>query len=203
MIKVRKLLLIAGILASTLGLTASVSAKDRSVQRAQQILTLSGFEPGPVDGLWGVRTASALTEIAAEADLLVAPSSERELRPSVFAAMWQVYHQRTEAAEVAQPHLQQIVDVADARHLLERAGIGAHPSEITELVGMNPQPGGHPCFERNLWQTHKFGTAGLFVFTDLCRTTGSVGITKRKTARPFASPEIRKWGNCVTGGCAK
>ena len=76
-------------------------------------------------------------EIAAEAELLVAPSSERELRPSVFAAMWQVYHQRTEAAEVAQPHLQQIVDVADARHLLERAGIGAHPSEISELVGMN------------------------------------------------------------------
>ena len=136
MIKVRKLLLIAGIMASTLGSTASVSAKDRSVERAQQILTLSGFEPGPVDGLWGRRTASALTEIAAEADLLVAPSSERELRPSVFAAMWQVYHQRTEAAEVAQPHLQQIVDVADARHLLERAGIGAHPSEITELVGM-------------------------------------------------------------------
>ena len=136
MIEVRKLLLIAGIMASTLGSTASVLAKDRSVERAQQILTLSGFEPGPVDGLWGRRTASALTEIAAEADLLVAPSSERELRPSVFAAMWQVYHQRTEAAEVAQPHLQQIVDVADARHLLERAGIGAHPSEITELVGM-------------------------------------------------------------------
>lgn len=136
MIEVQKLLLIAGIIASTLGSTASVSAKDRSVERAQQILTLSGFEPGPVDGLWGRRTASALTEIAAEADLLVAPSSERELRPSVFAAMWQVYHQRTEAAEVAQPHLQQIVDVADARHLLERAGIGAHPSEITELVGM-------------------------------------------------------------------
>jgi len=117
-IKVQKLLLIAGILAGALGSTASVLARDRSVQRAQQILTLSGFEPGPIDGLWGVRTASALTEIAAEADLLVAPSSERELRPLVFAAMWQVYHQRTETAEAAQAHLQQIVDVADARHLL-------------------------------------------------------------------------------------
>jgi uncharacterized protein (DUF1800 family) len=135
-IEVRKLLVIAGIMVSTLGSTASVSASDRSVERAQRILTLSGFEPGPVDGLWGRRTASALTEIAAEADLLVAPASVRELRPSVFAAMWQVYHQRTEAAEAAQPHLQTIVDVADARHLLERAGIGAHPSEITELVGV-------------------------------------------------------------------
>ena len=53
MIEVRKLLLIAGMMASTVGATASVSAKGRSVERAQQILTLSGFDPGPVDGLWG------------------------------------------------------------------------------------------------------------------------------------------------------
>ena len=136
MIEVRKLLLIAGMMASTVGATASVSAKDRSVERAQQILTLSGFQPGPVDGLWGRHTASALAEIATEADLPVAPLSARELRPSFFAAMWRVYHRRTEVAEATQPHLQKIIDLADARHLLERAGIGAHPSEIIELVGM-------------------------------------------------------------------
>ena len=136
MIEVRKLLLIAGMMASTVAATASVSAKDRSVERAQQILTLSGFEPGPVDGLWGRHTASALAAVATEADLPVVPLSARELRPSFFAAMWRVYHRRTEAAEATQPHLQKIIDVADARHLLERAGIGAHPSEIIELVGM-------------------------------------------------------------------
>lgn len=75
-------------MATSLGLPASVSVQNRSVERAQQILTLLGFEPGPVDGLWGRRTASAPTGIAAEADLLVAPVSERELRPLVFAAMW-------------------------------------------------------------------------------------------------------------------
>lgn len=132
----RKLLLIAGIQAGIVGLVVPAVAKDRSVERAQQILTLSGFEPGPVDGLWGRRTESALAEMATEADLSVAPTSGRELRPSVFAAMWKIYHQRTEATEADQLHLRQIVDVADARHLLERAGIGAHPSEIVELVGI-------------------------------------------------------------------
>ena len=83
MIEVQKLLLIAGIMASTLGSTASVSAKDRSVERAQQILTLSGFEPGPVDGLWGRRTASALTEIAAEADLLAAVAGGEDVERAV------------------------------------------------------------------------------------------------------------------------
>ena len=102
MIEVRKLLLVAGMMASTAGATASVSAKDRSVERAQQILTLSGFEPGPVDGLWGRHTASALAAIATEADLPVVPLSARELRPSFFAAMWGVYHRRTEAAEATQ-----------------------------------------------------------------------------------------------------
>ena len=32
--------------------------------------------------------------------------------------------------------LQQIVDVVDARHLLERTGLGAHPSEVQSLLGL-------------------------------------------------------------------
>lgn len=33
-------------------------------------------------------------------------------------------------------HLQKIVDVVDARHLLERTGLGAHPSEVQGLLGL-------------------------------------------------------------------
>lgn len=34
-------------------------------------------------------------------------------------------------------HLDVLMDVADARHLLERAGIGAHPEEIRSIVGIS------------------------------------------------------------------
>jgi len=134
--KVRNLLILVGIVANIFGFVGPVVAKDRGVERAQQILTLSGFEPGPVDGLWGRRTETALQEMANEADLPFAPTSGKELRPSTFKAMWQIYHQRAEASEADVSHLQEIVDAADARHLLERTGIGTHPSEIAELVGM-------------------------------------------------------------------
>ena len=97
---------------------------------------MSGFEPGPVDGLWGQRTANALNEILAEANSPAALTADQKLNPSVFRTLWQIYQFRTEAAEADKPHLQQIIDLADARHLLERSGIGAHPSEIAELVGL-------------------------------------------------------------------
>ena len=36
---------------------------DYKVKHLQSKLTLSGFDPGSIDGFWGKRTASALAEI--------------------------------------------------------------------------------------------------------------------------------------------
>ena len=37
-----------------------VTKRQRLIRRVQQLLRSRGYEPGPVDGLWGPRTASAL-----------------------------------------------------------------------------------------------------------------------------------------------
>ena len=37
--------------------------QDYKVKHLQGKLTLSGFDPGPVDGFWGKRTASALAKM--------------------------------------------------------------------------------------------------------------------------------------------
>ena len=136
LISLRGPLFYVGIMVCIFGAMAPAEAQDRDVARAQRILTFLGFDTGPIDGFWGWRTESALVDMAAESELQLNLISSTELSQSVFMAMWRVYSLRSELAEAKHPHLQKIVDIADARHLVERTGIGAHPSEIAELIGM-------------------------------------------------------------------
>ena len=46
------------------------------------------------------------------------------------------WNRQQEEIEAEKKHLQIKLDAMDARHLLERSGIGAHPSEISALMGM-------------------------------------------------------------------
>ncbi|MXW92355.1 MAG: peptidoglycan-binding protein [Rhodospirillaceae bacterium] len=43
-----------------------LEGRRRLVRRVQQLLLDKGYEPGPVDGLWGPRTASALAAFQLE-----------------------------------------------------------------------------------------------------------------------------------------
>ena len=54
---------------------------------------------------------------------------------SVELSSFHEFNRLAEEREQSLPHLQQEMTVADARHLLERAGIGAHPTEIQALLG--------------------------------------------------------------------
>ena len=54
---------------------------------------------------------------------------------SVQLSSFDDFNRLSEAREESVPHLQEQMTVADARHLLERAGIGAHPTEIQALLG--------------------------------------------------------------------
>ena len=40
-----------------------VWGQDYKIKHLQSKLTLSGFDPGPIDGFWGKRTASALARL--------------------------------------------------------------------------------------------------------------------------------------------
>ena len=110
--------------------------QDYKVKHLQSKLTLSGFDPGLIDGFWGKRTASALTEMLNENGIKLTSVTKRDISKETLSALNSSYHSYSEKSELEIMHLQQYVDAADARHLLERTGLGAHPSEVKRLIGL-------------------------------------------------------------------
>ena len=121
-------------------LTAAIAvegfAKDARIERVQRGLLISGFDPGPVDGFWGQKTRNALQDLAKIEGMDSIPDGPDFFNPELDHALVGAFNKFSEGKETEFDYLQKIVDVADARHLLERAGIGAHPSEIGELLGL-------------------------------------------------------------------
>ena len=110
--------------------------QDYKVKHLQSKLTLSGYEPGPIDGFWGKRTASALTEMLNENGIKMTSVTKGDISKEALSALNSSYHSYSEKSELEIMNLQQQVDAADARHLLERTGLGAHPSEVKRLIGL-------------------------------------------------------------------
>ena len=131
-----KALLAATAAVFLLSITA-VFAQDSKVTRIQRALVVSGYDPGPVDGYWGNRTSSALAQMAGDMGLASAPKSKAGITSEVITALDNAYQTHLEQQERGRRHLQEVMTVADARHLLERSGVGAHPSEILKLLGLN------------------------------------------------------------------
>ena len=61
---------------------------------------------------------------------------KRDLTKKCSSSTQSIIHFHSEKLELEILHLQKIVDVVDARHLLERTGLGAHPSEVNSLLGL-------------------------------------------------------------------
>ena len=123
-------------LASVFVPTMSAFAQDRSVERVQRALVLAGFDVGEVDGVWGARTRSALVELAEGTNLESIPEGPTDFDSALERALVDAFNSHSETLEAEEAHLQQLVTIPDARHLLERTGIGAHPSEVKELLGL-------------------------------------------------------------------
>ncbi|MDG2454127.1 MAG: DUF1800 family protein [Paracoccaceae bacterium] len=132
---VSRLLWIVVLKTALLGLPAQ--AQDQDVLRVQRALALAGYDPGPLDGYWGMLTNSALSEFVEEFSVEVPIVGSDNLSDAVFDGLVRAFNLRNEAIEADTPHLQVVMSVDDARHLLERTGIGAHPAEIDELVGLS------------------------------------------------------------------
>ncbi len=129
--------LLWGVLLTTALFSLPAQAQNQNVLRAQRGLFLAGYDPGPLDGYWGGRTASALSDFVEEFNLEAKIVGPEDLSWAVFDALVGAFNAHNEAIEADLPHLQVVMDVDDARHLLERTGIGAHPAEIDELVGLS------------------------------------------------------------------
>ena len=109
-----------------------LSAQDRLVNQLQRELILVGLDPGPVDGLWGRRTAQAVGMLGVAGRV----EQSRDVSRAHKSALLQAFNAQWEKREIDQAHLQQKMNLSDARHLLERVGVGAHPAEIESLLGL-------------------------------------------------------------------
>lgn len=66
--------------------------QDYKVKHLQGKLTLSGFDPGPVDGFWGKRTASALAKMLNANGLETSSITKRDISKEALTALNQSYH---------------------------------------------------------------------------------------------------------------
>lgn len=126
------MLRLLGVISLFMLCAAPMTAQDRQVEQLQRELTLLGLDPGPIDGVWGRKTARATGALGVGGSI----KHFADVGPPHRAALTSVFNDRWEALETDQAHLQQQMTLADARHLLERVGIGAHPAEIDALRGL-------------------------------------------------------------------
>ena len=131
-----KVFLMAATILFCLSITEA-NAQDLKVIRVQRALVGSGYNPGPVDGYWGNNTASALSQMAKDMGLALALKSKADITSEVLAALERAFQTHAEKQERDVLHLQEVMTLSDARHLLERTGIGAHPSEILQILGLS------------------------------------------------------------------
>ena len=105
------------------------------IEIIQRRLALQEFQSGPADGIWGRRTESAANAFLAMQD--AADPASREALDKLRAALDMAWVKALTQADHDQSHLKAPVDLSDARHLLERSGIGADAGSVAEILGLS------------------------------------------------------------------
>ena len=100
-------------------------------KRAQTYLNLAGYNVGPVDGIIGPKTRQSINSAYLDAGLVF----DNKIDQEDVTQLRQIYFDKQKLAWRDDPLLSKVMDVADARHFLERTGIGANLFDIKQLVG--------------------------------------------------------------------
>ena len=111
--------------------SAHASNYDPKIEELQRALILTGFSPGKSDGLWGGRTEGALKKFYDNQGLEL-ESVDYENAVQLIFTLW---NKQREADERNTDYLQEKLNLDDARHLLERTGIGANIKDIKKVLG--------------------------------------------------------------------
>ena len=113
----------------------SLTCAETIEKRVQTYLNLSGYNVGTVDGIIGPKTRKSMTlayqDIGRKFDNSIDDEDLSQLR--------QIYFDQQRILWRNDPILSKVMDVADARHFLERTGIGANLFDIRNLVGVYPR----------------------------------------------------------------
>ena len=111
---------------------AYASNYDAKVEQLQRALILTGFNPGKADGLWGGKTAGALSMFYKRQKITLDSVDMQRAINSVY----ELWNEQQESDESSKDFLQKKIDIADARHLLERVGIGVNIKDVNKIRGM-------------------------------------------------------------------
>jgi len=99
-------------------------------KRVQIYLSLSGYNIGKADGIVGLKTRQGLSKayegMKIDKDYVVSTQDISNLRNIYFQKKSEIWNKI--------PHLSQRLGIADARHLLERTGIGAHYLDVQRFA---------------------------------------------------------------------
>ena len=116
--------------------TSLVIAEVPKTLLLQNALRAAGYHPGPSDGFFGDRTARALSNALGMVGTEQSPKSVEDLTAGIFDSLTDVFNLHYETLDLQQARLQKIISPEDARRLISRVGLGAHPKEMQALAGL-------------------------------------------------------------------
>lgn len=100
------------------------------INRVQMYLSLSGYDVGNIDGIVGSRTREGLSKAYENTRI----DKNYHVSTKDIPKLRNVYLKKSLKTWSKRSHLNKKMTVADARHLLERTGIGAHYLEIEKFT---------------------------------------------------------------------
>ena len=110
---------------------------EQLVRQAQSYLLISGFDVGNVDGIKGPKTIKALKKAYSLEEI----NNNYKIKKSDIKELRYLYFKRKLEQWSQQPHLNKKMSISDARHLLERTGIGANYLEILRFSNFSRAEG--------------------------------------------------------------
>lgn len=108
------------------------SVKDQ-YKRVQTYLKILNYDVGSVDGVIGSKTIKVLQSALKEN---ITPKDVKANVTHFNSRLIQLYLRKMFEKSKFIPHLQKKMGISDARHLLERVGIGAPPEQVARIINM-------------------------------------------------------------------
>lgn len=102
-------------------------------KRIQVYLNFAGFEVGKADGFWGPKSRRDLDGVY----LAYGKRAPQKITDDVLEFVKSAYFDRRASVMSNQPFMAKQMTVADARHLLERSGLGAPVDSIEHLTQLS------------------------------------------------------------------
>ena len=169
-------------------LSTKFLSAEQLVRQAQSYLLMSGFDVGSLDGINGPKTINALKKAYGKNEI----NANYTIKKSDIEKLRYLYFKKKLEQWSQEPHLKKKMSFSDARHLLERTGIGANYLEILRFSNFSRAEGIFHILKNLI---HLLNINLLILFMKNCLNTGSGGIMMNQVDNHFELLEIMRYIN--------